>query len=68
MQAPKLPKEDPKVKALREQELARSEADRVESIQEQLKTETRMRNPLFGMRSLLGALGFGGRRSLLGSG
>lgn len=56
------------MKALREQELARSEADRVESIQEQLKTETRMRNPLFGMRSLLGALGFGNRRSLLGSG
>jgi hypothetical protein len=68
--APKPPQEDPKTKALREAELVRSEADRIAALQDQLGTETRIRNRSFGLRSLLGPLAGGNRfvRSLLGTG
>lgn len=69
MNTPKPPQEDPKLVALRNAEQARSEEDRLKSIQDQTALETRFRSRQFGMRSLLGAL-TGGRplRSLLGAG
>lgn len=69
MNVPKPPAEDPRVKALREMELRRSEIDRTKSIQDQLAVETRMRGG-GGLRGLFGMMG-GARgfiRSLLGSG
>lgn len=48
-------------------EQQRSERQRVEGIQRQLRLETMQRTRGFGLRSLLGTLG-GGRSSLLGAG
>lgn len=70
--APKAPaaqQEDPAIKRLRDQEQARAEDARTNSIQGNLRLETRLRNRRFGLRSLLGPLGGArsGVRSLLGS-
>lgn len=66
--APKPPEEDPEIKQMREQERIKAEADRTRALQDQLKTEGRIRSDSSGIRSLLGSL-FGGRvRSLLGAG
>lgn len=48
-------------------EQQRSERQRIEAIQRQLRLETASRNRGFGLRSLFGALG-SGRSSVLGSG
>jgi hypothetical protein len=69
LSSPKLPQEDPKVKALRDQEEARAELDRTRATQDQLSLETRLRNRSFGLRSLFGSLTGGNRvKSLLGAG
>lgn len=74
MKAPKVqvPQEDPAVKAMREAEQRRAEADKLSATQLQLQDETRRRSQSSGIRSLLGPLGAGSmgmqRRSLLGSG
>lgn len=60
--APELPKENPRLVREREEEEARTRQARIESIQEQLATETLLRGRRFGVRSLLGSFGFGGRR------
>lgn len=68
---PSAPQEDPALAAARQNEQARAEQDRTQSIQDQLNLETRLRNRRFGLRSLLGPLGGGyggGARSLLGAG
>lgn len=67
--SPKIPQEDPATKQLREAEASRAEADRIKAAQAQLGAETFRRSGGYGLRSLLGPLGFGGGlRSLLGSG
>jgi hypothetical protein len=48
-------------------ESQRSERQRVETIQRQLRLETSSRNRGYGLRALIGSLG-SGRSSLLGSG
>lgn len=69
LKSPKGPAEDPQIKALRDQEQIRAEADKTRATQEQLSVETRLRNKSFGLRSLLGPLMGGNRiRSLLGAG
>ena len=67
---PSVPKEDPAITALRNQEQARAEEDRLRATQDQLRTETRIRSRTGGLRSLLGPLTGGNRalRSLLGAG
>lgn len=64
---PKAPAEDPNVKAARDAEQQRAEADRDRATMDQLGAETTRRRGLFGIRSLLGPLG-GTGRSWLGSG
>lgn len=61
-----VPKEDPKVKQLREAEQQRAEDDRIKATQDQLRTETRLRRgnqSLFGLFSAARSV-----RSLLGAG
>lgn len=55
--------------ALAARESERSERDRIETIQKQLRLETTQRSRGFGIRSLFSGLsGSSGRTSLLGSG
>jgi hypothetical protein len=50
-----VPQEDIAVKRLRDDQQARAEEDRLKSIQAQLRNDTRMRNRVFGVKSLLGS-------------
>lgn len=65
---PAPPVENPSVAVERERLQKTAEEDRRRSLQEQLRGVGSRNNDLFGIRSLLGPLGGGGKRSLLGVG
>jgi hypothetical protein len=62
---PDVPKQDPAVAQQQEDERKRAEASNLRETQDQLQTETLLRNRRSGVRSLLGSFGSG--TSLLGS-
>lgn len=67
--SPKIPQEDPALKAQRLAASERAEQERIRAIQEQLTMETTQRSTGSGLRSLLGSFRTsGGRASLLGAG
>lgn len=67
--SPKVPQEDPALKAQRLAAAERAEQERIRAIQEQLTMETQQRSGRFGLRSLLGEFRpTGGRASVLGAG
>ena len=63
---PDVPQADPQVALMQQQEQARAEAARTAATQQQLSTETLLRNRTTGFRSLLGSFGSG--TSPLGAG
>ena len=63
---PDVPAPDPTAALLQKQELDRANAANTQATQQQLSTETLLRNRTTGIRSLLGAFGSG--TSTLGAG
>jgi len=63
---PNVPQPDPTATLLQQQERDRANAANTQATQQQLSTETLLRNRTTGFRSLLGSFGGGG--TFLGSG